>query len=270
MPSKALTPSDGFDPSQFRLQADGSFRISIRGMAAMAGIDDGALSRSLKSAAAENPLPCSRSLLAEGFCPAAVSTWGETGGIPEDAAPFILEYYGIKAANPSTQARVVLLAFSRVGINAYLKERLGLGTPPVSKAPSLTGSILGMVDESINLLERLGGVDERAQMLLRDVVLNTTLSAAGGSAPQLAVPEELTLSEYLQELGCPSHKATKIATNNGKELKRVYRDQNGRDPKSQVQFVGGRRCQVALYERSWLAQMEAELQEMISKAMQDS
>jgi len=51
------------------------------------------LARSLKSAADENPLPCARSLLAQGFDPADVSTWSATGGIPEDAAPFILEHY---------------------------------------------------------------------------------------------------------------------------------------------------------------------------------
>ena len=96
-------------------------------MASMAGVDQGAMTRSLKSADAENALPCARSLLAQGFCPDAVSTWGETGGIPEDAAPFILEHYGINASTPSSTAREVLLALCRVGINAYLKEKLGLG-----------------------------------------------------------------------------------------------------------------------------------------------
>lgn len=94
-----------WDPSQFRLQADGTFKISIRGMASMAGIDHASLGRSLKSTVAENPLPCARSLLAQGFDPVAVSTWSETGGIPEDAAPYILEHYGINAASPSPQAR---------------------------------------------------------------------------------------------------------------------------------------------------------------------
>ena len=61
-----------------------------------------------------------------GFCPGDVSGWAETGGIPEDAAPFILEHYGINAVSPSAQARAVLLAFTRVGINAYLKEKLGM------------------------------------------------------------------------------------------------------------------------------------------------
>jgi hypothetical protein len=119
-----------FDRSQFKIQPDGSFRITIRAMASMAGISDGGLVTSLKSAAHENALPCVRSLLAQGFDPAHVSTWGETGGIPEDAAPFILEHYGINAVSLSAQARHFLLAFTRVGINAYLKEKLGLGQRP--------------------------------------------------------------------------------------------------------------------------------------------
>ena len=95
-------------------------------MASMAGIAESGLRASLKSSAHENALPCARSLLVQGFCPAHVSGWGETGGIPDDAAPFILEHYGIHAVSPSAQARAALLAFSRVGINAYLKEKLGL------------------------------------------------------------------------------------------------------------------------------------------------
>jgi len=119
--------------------------------------------------------------------------WGETGGIPEDAAPFILEHYGINAASPSQQARAVLLAFVRVGINAYLKERLGI--------PTKGGATLGIPDalenvkRSVDLLELLGGVDDRARLILRDVVLNYTATSAGGSIPQLNAAETfLTIS----------------------------------------------------------------------------
>jgi hypothetical protein len=115
-----------FDSTQFKIQPDGTFRISIRAMAAMAGIANGPLSQSLKSAALENPLPVAKALLAQGFDPALIAGWGETGGIPEAAAPTILEYYGIIARKPSEQARIFLLGFSRVGINAYLKEKLQL------------------------------------------------------------------------------------------------------------------------------------------------
>jgi len=60
-------------------------------------------------------------------------------------------------------------------------------------------------------------------MLLRDVVLKTSLKAGGDSAPQLAAAKEATLSEKLLEFGCSSHKATPLATKVGKEVKSLYR-----------------------------------------------
>jgi hypothetical protein len=126
------------------------------------------------------------------------------------------------------------------------------------QSPALPGDVLTQVDRSITLLERLGGVDERAQMILRDVVLNATLVHAGGTVPLLTA-QDLTLSEYLVELGCPAHRATRLATQLGRQVKRVYRATQGRDPKQQPQLVGGRRCQVAVYERPWLEGMRDEL-----------
>jgi hypothetical protein len=153
---KSINHPSVWDPTQFKIQPDGSFRISIRGMAAMAGVDDGSLSRSLKSAAAENALPCARSLALQGFDPAAVSSWGETGGIPENAAPFILEHYGISATTPSTLARTVLLSFSRVGINAYLKERLGMSR--VRENPALVESHKADTEFAVFLSDIVGKV----------------------------------------------------------------------------------------------------------------
>ena len=71
-----LNTQPNWDPSQFKLQPDGTFRISIRGMAAMAGVDQSGLTRSLKSAEDENPLPCAKSLLAQGFYPEDVPAHG--------------------------------------------------------------------------------------------------------------------------------------------------------------------------------------------------
>jgi len=110
----------------------------------MAGIDQSSLGRSLKSAEAVSPLPCARSLVAQGFDPVAVMSWSETGGIPEDAAPYILEHYGHTAFNPSKQARGVLLGFSRVGINAYLKDKLGLLAPTPSRPELHPSFVQGM------------------------------------------------------------------------------------------------------------------------------
>ena len=145
----------------------------------------------------------------------------------------------------------------------FLEEVNGLAQVQNTQ-PVLAPTVLDTVDRSINLLERLGGVDERAQMLLRDVVLNTAMKSAGGTVPALEPAKELTLSEKLIELGCPSHKATSVATKIGKQVKAVYKNENGRDPKTQDQLVGGRRCAVACYEQDFLRAHERELQEAIN------
>ena len=59
-------------------------RLEPQRREARSGIDHASLGCSLKTAAAENTLPCSRTPLLQGFYPAAVSTWGQNGGIPED------------------------------------------------------------------------------------------------------------------------------------------------------------------------------------------
>lgn len=262
MVSLIQTHSGDWDPSQFKIQNDGTFRISIRGMAAMAGVDHAGILRSLKSAGDENPLPCARSLLAQGFNPGDVSTWSETGGIPEDAAPFILEHYGITAASPSAQARAVLLAFSRVGINAYLKERLGVVRVQDARRELPPVDVLGVVEKSINLLDRLGGMDDRAQFLLRDIVLNNAARSAGGAVAALPQARLLSLQEAFQELaGATPKEASKLACTHGRAFKKLYISENGRPPQTHKQLVNGRSCDVCDYELTWLLEHELELQE---------
>lgn len=254
-----------FDRSQFRIQPDGTFRISIRALASMAGVDATGLSRSLNSAVDENALPCARTLLAQGFNPVDVNRWGETGGIPEDAAPFILEHYGITAANPSAQARHFLLAFTRVGINAYLKEKLGLVQQ--QQAGQLGGGdLIALADRTVNLLERLGGVDARAQHQLRDMALNYVARQAGGG---LLVPqvEMLSLQEGFRDLaGATPAEASKLALKYGKAVKALYRDEKGRPPATHKQLVNGKTCDVCDYEVSWLNDHLDSLQQALETA----
>jgi len=244
-----------FDASQFKLQSDGTFRISVRGMAAMAGIDDNGLGRSLKSAADENPLPCSRSLLAQGFCPADVTSWSATGGIPEDAAPFILEHYAFTAKAPSKQARAVLLAFSRVGINAYLKDRLGMlkrESAPTALAPA---EALDIIERSIGLLERLGVMDERDCLQMGDMVRNVNARAAGGMllAPASADDEEITLSDaWLEVTGTPLPRGK--APSIGRLIAEQYREEFQQEPPTRTQFVDGAPRKVKSYRRNFLIQ----------------
>jgi hypothetical protein len=262
-----LVTQPSWDPSQFKLQADGTFRISIRGMADLAGVAASGLSQSLSSAVHENPRPCARSLLLQGFEPVHVASWGETGGIPENAAPFILEHYGITAISPSHQARAVLLAFSRVGINAYLKERLGVSQ--VRDTQPVLPDVLTTVERSLALLEKLGGVDDRSQLLLKDIVLNHA-ARAGGSEYLLPGTKMLSLQEALQELGGASPKeATKLANQHGKVVKQVYRDENGRPPKTHKQLVNGRNCDVCDYEFEWLQSHQKDLVELVESIRPD-
>lgn len=260
-----------FDPSQFKLQEDGTFRISIRGMAAMAGIDFGGLARSLKSAVDENPLPCARSLLAQGIYPVDVATWAETGGIPEDAAPFILEHYGINAASPSAQARAALLAFSRVGINAYLKERLGLlqhsraeSSPRDQQA--LAQGALNLIRDGMDLMERLGGLDDRDRGCFRDMIRTVTARGAGGLMLPPG-PEMLSLSSGLLELGVPAHKASDVAARLGRTVKQLYTEEHGRAPQTHRQTVHGKEVPVCDYEANWLRSKYEQLRDWVAQHM---
>ena len=276
MAGDSLTTQDAplFDASQFKLQDDGTFRISIRGMAAMAGVDHAGIVRSLKTAGDEKALPCARSLLAQGFYPGDVTSWGETGGIPEEAAPFILEHYAFTAAAPSQQARAVLLAFSRVGINAYLKDKLGVRPQAEAPAPALPDPIeraelvLKLVDTSLDLLDRLGGADERERMVYRDLINNTVVRGTGN----LLLPAErktMTLAEAFIECGAPPHQATKFATKLGRAFKELYRrDHDGQEPRTHKQIVRGRECDVADYEAPWVATLFPQIKQWLSELMQ--
>lgn len=232
-----------FDASQFKLQPDGTFRISIIGMARMAGIDDSSFGRSLRSASAETPLPCARSLLAQGFDPSAVSSWGETGGIPEEAAPFILSHYGIEAASPSKQARLALLAFSRVGINAYLKDKLGI---------KLQGSSEERDDWSwrLDVCQRIGiEFDERDKLQIKEAIVGQKLLAAGATAMVYAdIPVSRAVQEVFDGLVLPLDKLKSI----GMHLKRWYRQERGANPIKHDQYVDGANRSVNTYPRDWI------------------
>lgn len=232
---------DGFDPSQFKLQFDGTFRISIRGMATMAGVDHAGILRSLKSAGDENPLPCARSLVAQGFDPGDVSTWSETGGIPEDAAPFILEHYGIAAASPSPQARAVLLAFTRVGINAYLKEKLGVSQVRDTQ-PNLA---LRNMRESAEILQMLKiELDDRDKLHIKQLCIYQNALPAAIDVP---------ISYAIEELGL-CHKPLPLANLKqiGVVLKRWFKQERGQDPIKHDQYVDGAIRKVNTYPRDWI------------------
>lgn len=114
-------------------------------------------------------------------------------------------------------------------------------------------NVLDTVERSIGLLERLGGLDDRAEHLLRDIVLNHAARSAGG---ELLLPgvRMLSLQEAFQELaGATPREASELANKNGRAFKRLYREENGRDPKTHKQLVKGRTCDVCDYEWDWIS-----------------
>lgn len=144
------------------------------------------------------------------------------------------------------------------------------GNPVVNPEPvaALPNQTLATVAQAIDLLEILGGVDDRQQQILRDVVLQAVVKSGGGGLLPPAAPEEelVGLSEYFIEIGCPAHKATKIATEHGKGIKACYRnDHGGEDPKSTKTFFNGRNINVAVYPKAWLEGAKENFQELWQK-----
>ena len=125
--------------------------------------------------------------------------------------------------------------------------------------------VLSTVERSIGLLERLGGVDDRAQLLLKDIVLNHAAKSAGGT---LLLPGQrmLSLQEgFLEFTDATPSEASKLATSCGKSVKRFYVEVNGRPPKTHKQLVNGRSCDVCDYEFDWLEGIQNDLKSAVSE-----
>jgi len=125
--------------------------------------------------------------------------------------------------------------------------------------------VLSTVERSIGLLERLGGIDDRAQLLLKDIVLNHAAKSAGGT---LTLPGQrmLALQEgFLEFTDATPSEASKLATACGKSVKRFYIEVNGRPPKTHKQLVNGRSCDVCDYEFDWLEGIQDDLKGAVSE-----
>lgn len=236
----------GFDPSQFVLQADGTFRISIRATALAAGVDDGGVARALKSAADENPLPLARSLAAQGFYPADVMSWGQNGGIPENGFVAILRHYGFTAASPSRQASDTLLAFASVGINAYLREKLGVSQVQDTQ-PALT-----QTQFNINWLLSLEShgikFDARDMLQIKEAAVQLALPAAGETT---SLYRDIPVSRAVWEVLGVKLSLGQLSQI-GRLLKRWYKEERGVEPAKHDQYVDGANREVNTYPRDWI------------------
>lgn len=144
----------------------------------------------------------------------------------------------------------------------FLEEVNGRALRAQTTQPLLP-DVLTTVERSLVLLEKLGGVDDRAQLLLKDIVLNHAAKTAGG---ELALPgvKMLSLQEALRELaGATVQEASRLAISYGKNVKLLYQQENGRVPKTHKQLVNGRACDVCDYEFEWLNNHKDDLVELV-------
>lgn len=110
---------------------------------------------------------------------------------------------------------------------------------------------LGLIERGIDLMERLGELDDRDRACFKDMVRNTTARGAGGL---LLPPSEpmMPLSDALVRCGAPAHKAPDLASQLGRTIKQRYIEEHGRAPRTHKQTVRGKEVDVCDYEASWL------------------
>ena len=113
------------------------------------------------------------------------------------------------------------------------------------------GEMLTLIERSAVLFEKLGGLDERDQLLFKDMVRSNVLGAISGSVSIEAVDEEMTIGEAWMEVfrqPLPRGKGSQA----GKLVAKVYRDEFEKEPPVRRQYVDGAPRKVNSYGRSWL------------------
>jgi hypothetical protein len=126
--------------------------------------------------------------------------------------------------------------------------------PARALAPALPAErMLKVVERTVDIFERLGGLDQRDQMLFKDIVRSNLLRASSGSMPALASSndEELTLSDaWLEVMGVPLPRNKAAAV--GRLVAEMYREEFEAEPATRQQYVDGAPRKVKSYMRSWL------------------
>jgi hypothetical protein len=111
--------------------------------------------------------------------------------------------------------------------------------------------VIALVERSIVVFERLGGLDERDQLLFKDIVRSKVLTASAGLLSDDAVDEELTLSDAWLEVFQQVLPRTKYRSA-GMLVAEAYRNDFGQEPPLRQQYVDSAPRQVKSYRRSWL------------------
>ena len=111
--------------------------------------------------------------------------------------------------------------------------------------------VITLVERSIGLFEQLGGLDERDQLLFKDIVRSNVLTVSSGLLPGTPADDELTLSDAWLEVFQQALPRTKYRSA-GMIVAEAYREDFGQEPPLRQQFVDGAPRQVKSDRRSWL------------------
>lgn len=153
-----------------------------------------------------------------------------------------------------------------VWMDGWFLESVQGKQPAVVEIPRLgAADILALVERSVGLFERLGGIDQRDQLLFKDIVRSSVLAASSGSMLVLPSDDEMTLSDawlevFQQVLPRAKYKSA------GTLVANAYREDFGTEPPKRQQFVDGAPRQVKSYMRSWLIETLSKFKSQLAGA----
>ena len=143
-----------------------------------------------------------------------------------------------------------------VGMDSWFLEGIQQAAPaPVETTPPRRRDVevIALGERSIGLFERLGGLDQCDQLLFKDIVRSSVLSASSEQAllPAFVADGELTLGDaWLEVFQRVLPRSQSCSA--GKVVAKAYREEFGRQPLSRQQYADGAPRQVGSYRRSWL------------------
>ena len=116
--------------------------------------------------------------------------------------------------------------------------------PMETTAPRLReAEVITLVERSIVMFERLGGLDERDQLLFKDIVRSNVLTASSGMLSGAPTDEELTLGDAWLEVFQQVLPRSQFCAA-GRLVASAYREEFGEEPPRRQQFVDGAPRQV--------------------------
>lgn len=153
-------------------------------------------------------------------------------------------------------ARWISADFS-VFVNQWFREELEarVRDPQPTLVALPVEVMLTTLERAAILMEQFGGLDDRDQLLFRDLTRNTVLRAAGSTIalPPAPEDEELTLSDaWLEVTGSPLPRRDGPGV--GRLVAALYREEFDKEPPTRTQYVDGAPRQVKSYKRGWLVE----------------